>query len=101
MKPVEVAFPLPHCNVVEGFRGGSGGAASPTPAPRPGSGHGRGSARAGQLGLVNELINGRAAGVGAQGFSSLVGRGQGEQGSDISPSSLISSRSACANEPEL
>lgn len=29
------------------------------------------------------------------------GTGQGEGGSDISPSALISSPSACANEPEL
>jgi len=50
---------------------------------------------------MNELINGGAASMGAQGFSSPVGRGQGEQGSDISPSSLISSRSACANELDL
>lgn len=74
---------------------------SPTPAPQPGSGRWGGSARAGRPGLINELINGHAISVGAQGFSSLVGRGQGEQGSDISSSSLISSPSACANEPEL
>lgn len=95
MKPVDVAFPLSHCNAVEGS------CRDLTPPSQPGSGCGRGNAMAGRPGLVNELINSHASGVGAQGFSSLVGRGQGEQSSDISPSSLISSSSACANEPEL
>lgn len=95
MKPVDVAFPLSHWDVV------GGSCRDRTPALLPGSGHRRGSARAGRPGLVNELINGCAAIVGTQSFSSPMGRGQGERGSDISPSSLISSRSACANEPEL
>lgn len=86
MKPVDMAFPLPHWNVVQGSCGASSGNCEPHTCTPAGQGM-----REAVPGLIKELINGHAAGVGAQGFSSVVGRGQGEQGSDISPSSLINS----------